>query len=129
MSAPQTDNDLKCSRCEEALDTTGFPRWCKACQNKYRRELNATRKQMQETRGYAAGVSAMRAHLVKLFNDIRGGGTFTTAEVAYYIQQCRGPFDDAKPAKLERAGEGPAGSVGRVPASGENAGDAQSDRV
>lgn len=91
---PLTADDLKCSRCEEKLDTTGFPRWCKACQNKYRRELRETRKEMQESRGYAAGVSAMREYLAREFEQRYGNqGSWTGSEIADIIRAARGPFD------------------------------------
>ena len=60
-------DDMTCSKCEKALDTEGYPKWCKACRAKYRREYEATKEEMNETRGYAAGCSAMRAFLAQYF--------------------------------------------------------------
>jgi hypothetical protein len=69
MASPETAvaADLKCSRCEQELDTEGSPRWCKKCRAKYQREYQALRKEMGESRGYAAGCSAMRAFLESYF--------------------------------------------------------------
>ncbi len=98
--APQIETAVNlCSRCDQPLDTTGFPRWCKACQTKYRKELAATKREMQESRGYAAGVSAMRDYLARQFAerygpDVRWSGT----EISQIIKQCRGPFDSSPPA-------------------------------
>ncbi len=62
-----TDVELKCSKCEKDLDTEGSPRWCKTCRAKYQREYQSLRKEMSETRGYAAGCSAMRQFLSDYF--------------------------------------------------------------
>ena len=87
----ESPEDLrKCSRCEKPLDTTGFPKWCKACQASYRREYNSTRKQMAETRGFAAGVAAMRKFLVDRFGGYRIQH-FSGPEIAGIIQRCDGP--------------------------------------
>lgn len=56
-----------CSKCEKALDTDGYPKWCKACRARYRREYESTKEEMTETRGYAAGCSAMRDFMVGYF--------------------------------------------------------------
>ncbi len=62
-------DDLTCSKCEKALDTEGYPKWCKACRAKYRREYEATKEEMTETRGYAAGCSAMRDFMAGYFQQ------------------------------------------------------------
>ncbi len=59
--------DVKCSKCEAALDTEGYPRWCKKCRATHRREYEATKKEMGETRGFAAGRSEMREFLAGYF--------------------------------------------------------------
>lgn len=81
-----------CSRCTEPLDTTGSPTWCKACRAKYQREYKALRAEMTESRGFAAGVSAMRAYLAEQFAKLGAGG-FTGSEVASLIRQSQGPFN------------------------------------
>jgi threonine synthase len=93
MSPQAVEIETKCSKCGKPGEVAVSPRWCRDCRAKYQREYERTKKEMQETRGYAAGVSAMRAHLVKIFSEIRGGGSFTAQEVAYYIQQAKGPFE------------------------------------
>ncbi len=69
MASPEiaAPADLKCSRCELELDTEGTPRWCKKCRAKYQREYQGLRKEMSETRGFAAGCSAMREFLADYF--------------------------------------------------------------
>jgi predicted amidophosphoribosyltransferase len=64
------DNDLKCSKCEKKLDTEGTPRWCKKCRADYQREYQGLKKEMSETRGYAAGCSAMREFLSDYFKSL-----------------------------------------------------------
>lgn len=81
-----------CSKCTEPLDTAGSPPWCKACRAKYQRDYKAIRAEMTESRGYAAGVSAMREHLAKRFEHL-GAGSFSGAEVAYLVRQSKGPVD------------------------------------
>jgi hypothetical protein len=69
MASPEvaTEVELKCGRCESDLDTEGSPRWCKKCRAKYQREYQSLRKEMNESRGYAAGCSAMRDFMVGYF--------------------------------------------------------------
>ena len=94
METPEEQlSETTCSRCEKPLDTTGYPLWCKACQNKYRKELKALKKQMQETRGYAAGVSAFKAYLVGKF-ALLGHSQFSAVEIAALIQQSKFPNVD-----------------------------------
>ncbi len=71
MASPEiaTEVELKCGRCTEELDTEGSPRWCKKCRAKYQREYQGLRKEMSETRGYAAGCSAMREFISTYFQQ------------------------------------------------------------
>ncbi len=64
-----TDVEVKCGRCESELDTEGSPRWCRKCRAKYQREYQGLRKEMGESRGYAAGCSAMRAFIADYFQQ------------------------------------------------------------
>lgn len=82
-----------CTKCKEPLDTEGYPLFCKACRAKYQREYQAMRKEMSESRGFCAGISAMRALLVREFNA-QGSGSFTGYEIAGLIAQCSGPSAD-----------------------------------
>jgi hypothetical protein len=78
-----------CSRCEGALDTTGAPAWCKKCRAAYQREYKRLVKDMSESRGFSAGVSALRDALVRQF--AASGGTFTGPMAANWIRHFRLP--------------------------------------
>jgi hypothetical protein len=80
-----------CSKCNGLLDTEGYPLWCKACRAKHKREYEATRKEMTESRGYAAGVAAMRDYLATRWSAYGTAGSFTGAEIAQVIRESRGP--------------------------------------
>lgn len=80
-----------CTKCESDLDTTGYPLWCKACRAKHKREYEATRKEMTESRGFAAGVTAMREYLAVNFRQYGTAGSFTGLEIAQTIMSVRGP--------------------------------------
>ena len=84
-----------CSRCGGDLDTTDYPKWCKDCRKTNKKQWEATRKEMTESRGFAAGVSAMRAYLAKNFDERYGTQTeFTGMEIAHIIRTCKGPDND-----------------------------------
>ncbi len=83
------DNEI---RCNNPLDTTGYPLWCKACRATNKRETEATKKEMTESRGYAAGVSAMRDYLAMKFGEYGAQGGFSGTEIAHYIRQSKGPM-------------------------------------
>lgn len=91
-STPDAQTPATCTKCTGPLDTEGYPKWCKACRAKHRREYEATKKEMSETRGYAAGVSAMKGHLAGHFERL-GSGSFSGYEVAALIRQSKGPAD------------------------------------
>jgi hypothetical protein len=91
VSAPAANGAVTCSKCDGALDTTGYPHWCKRCQNAYRKEYGATKNEMQETRGYAAGVSAMREFLATNFEAYLPPRIFTGAEIAHIVRTCGEP--------------------------------------
>lgn len=81
----------ECSRCEKALDTTGYPRWCKSCRAKNRREYESLRKQLAETRGFSAGSNAMRAYLADAFAEYPDFQRFSGHEIARVIRNVTGP--------------------------------------
>lgn len=81
----------KCSKCSETLDTTGYPLWCKVCRAKYRREYDGLRKEISETRGYAAGVTAMRGAIVAHFAKIGPFARLTPVEIAAMIRELPAP--------------------------------------
>src|SRR5262245_13535107 len=88
-----TLNQNPCSNCGNALDTTGYPHWCKKCRAANKRQYEATRKEMTESRGFAAGVSAMRDYLMKNFGQYGTQGSFSGIEIAEIIRRCKGPAD------------------------------------
>jgi predicted amidophosphoribosyltransferase len=80
-----------CSKCQKTLDTAGYPRWCKACRASYKSEYQDLREQMTETRGYSAGVSAMRDYLVAQFEKYGPLQTWNGQSIARIIRECTGP--------------------------------------
>lgn len=80
-----------CSRCDESLDTTGFPKWCKACRQSYNKEYKALQKQLSETRGFCAGVSAAKAFIASEFESAIRGATINGFEAARLVRACKGP--------------------------------------
>jgi len=89
--APATETVALCSKCQAPLDREGSPNWCKACRAKYQREYEGTKKQMNESKGFANGVSAMREYLAQRFAEYGTSGSFTGAEIAATIRTCKGP--------------------------------------
>ena len=87
--------ETTCSRCEKALDTTGVPLWCRACRAEYQREYKALQKQMSETRGFAAGVSAAKAFVASEFETAIRGATINGFEAARLVRACKGPVSPA----------------------------------
>lgn len=83
---------MQCSKCDGVLDTTGTPKWCRACRAKYKREYEATVKEMTESRGYAAGVSAMRDYLAQNFAKYGSCGSFSGYEISQTIKSVRFPI-------------------------------------
>ena len=98
---PQTEEQERtCSRedsgkvCGKPLDTAGYPRWCKACRSAYKSQYATLQKEMQETRGFSAGISAMRECAADMFGEY-GSGQFSGYEVAGMIRQMPGPIKPA----------------------------------
>lgn len=75
-------------RCENALDTEGSPKWCKKCRATYRREYEALKDQMRESRGYGRGVTALRNYLAEEF-EVHGSGSFSGYEIAHLIRNAQ----------------------------------------
>lgn len=75
-----------CTKCGATLDTKGYPLWCKKCQAAYRRDYSALRKEMSESRGYAAGVSAFRDHIARKFEAIGTSATFNGSVAAKWVR-------------------------------------------
>ncbi len=79
-----------CTKCNGARDTTGFPKWCKSCRAAYHREYKELKEGMSETRGFSAGISAMRDCMATEFERL-GSGMFAGYEIAELIRQAPGP--------------------------------------
>lgn len=84
------DEQQVCTKCEAPRDTTGYPLWCTKCRTKHKREYEATKREMTESRGYATGVTAMRRYLAERFRQY-GSGSFTGYEIAATILNVKGP--------------------------------------
>jgi hypothetical protein len=80
----------KCSKCEAVLDSEGYPKWCLACRAKNRREYEATKKEMNETRGFSAGSSAMR-HAAAEYFKLFGNAKFSGIEIWSMLRSVPGP--------------------------------------
>ena len=81
----------KCTKCDGPLDTTSYPLWCLKCRAAHRREYEATKKEMSESRGFAAGMNAMREYLARNFRQYGSAGSFTGYEIADTILRAKGP--------------------------------------
>ncbi len=79
-----------CSKCEADLDTNGFPRWCRKCRLAYKREYQALKAEMAETRGFAGGIEAMRTFLAERF-EVYKIQRFSGPEIADVIRRCEAP--------------------------------------
>jgi hypothetical protein len=95
----ESANATECSKCHGALDTTGYPRWCKACANKYRQETRPLGKKIARSAGFAAGAEAMRKYLADEF-EARFPKTsiqrFSGPEIAYTIRNVSAPAPPAE---------------------------------
>ncbi len=80
-----------CTKCgQNPRDTDSYPKWCKACRSAYKKEAAELRAAVSETRGFSAGISAMRDCLANEFERL-GSGMFAAYEVADLIRQAPGP--------------------------------------
>jgi hypothetical protein len=93
MAIPEETNieDKNCSRCQAVLDTTGYPLWCKKCRAANKREYEATRKEMSESRGFRSGVAAAKGFLASEFRRAIGPALISGTEAAQLVEICRGP--------------------------------------
>lgn len=82
-----------CSRCEGPRDTEGYPKWCKECRAKYRREFRDTEKEMRESRGFAAGCTAMRNAIAIRFQGY-GSAIFSGVEAGHIAMKTTSPGDE-----------------------------------
>jgi len=81
----ETTVTAECSKCEGVLDTTAYPRWCRKCRAEHKREYERTKKEMSETRGFAAGASAMQAALAARVSSL-GNGKFSGLQLSRWIR-------------------------------------------
>jgi len=89
MTATEAAAETKtCSKCEATLDTTGNPQWCKKCRAKNQREYERTRKEMAESRGFSAGVSAAKDFLAREFEGKIRGAMISGNEAARLVRLC-----------------------------------------
>src|SRR3974390_571932 len=82
----------QCTKCGAPFHGDGKQKWCKPCLAKYQGEYQATKGAMAESRGYCAGVSAMRHAICERFRVFRAG-MFSGLEVAEMVRKMPGPGD------------------------------------
>ncbi len=78
-----------CSKCQEPLDTAGYPKWCKSCRAKYKRGYEDAKEKLT----FGEGVAAMRDVLADEFERL-GTGSFQAYECADLIRRAPGPILD-----------------------------------
>jgi hypothetical protein len=83
--------ELKCGKCGDNLDTTGYPLWCKSCRAKYKREYEETKSGMVEHSAYLRGADAMRAKLLEEISKQHPMGQVTVGSVAAWIAETKRP--------------------------------------
>lgn len=83
-----------CSKCKTRprADSISTNPWCLECRAEYAREYRALKKEMRESRGYAAGQSAMRDHLA-LMLDRLGSSMINAHDTAQWIRKQTVPED------------------------------------
>ena len=100
MGAPMDNERMLCSRCEEILDTSGSPKWCRKCRAKYQREYQLLRMEMASSGGFIKGREAMRQIIVAEFDKL-ASGKFSGCEIADLVAQMPGPqVTDEEPEKI-----------------------------
>lgn len=93
MEAEEIIDPNACTRCEGPRDTVGYPKWCKECRAKYKREFRATEKEMRESRGFAAGCTAMK-HAIAVRFQTFGSAQFSGIEAAHIAMKTGHPGDE-----------------------------------
>ena len=81
----------KCGTNPRATEAGNNP-WCKECRAAYQKSYSDAKAKMTESRGFAAGVTAMRWALARRFESF-GRGMFSGLEVADVIRKAPGPGD------------------------------------
>jgi hypothetical protein len=90
---PTTEKLEKCANkgCSNDLDTTGKPKWCKACRAAYQRERQILYAQDSEKIGFNAGVIAMRNSLLSILLGANPNGRMLVHEVASFVSKAELP--------------------------------------
>lgn len=87
---PQKQESEKCNKCSAPIDTTGYPKWCKACRAKYKREYTDTVEAMTAARAFNQGVDAFRETLAMEFAR-HGKAPLTGTQVSWIISNSPRP--------------------------------------
>jgi|HubBroStandDraft_1064217.scaffolds.fasta_scaffold98029_2 hypothetical protein len=89
-ASPATE---KCANkgCSNDLDTTGKPKWCRACRAAYQRERQILYAQDSEKIGFNAGAIAMRNSLLAVLLQAHPNGRMLVHEVASFISTAELP--------------------------------------
>ena len=90
MSEATANKVDKCSKCGADRDTKGYPKWCKACRNKYQAEARESEDWRVERRGILRGILAMRQHIAAHFRQW-AGRPFMGAEIGAIVDELPGP--------------------------------------
>jgi hypothetical protein len=80
-----TETAVVCTKCGANLDTEGYPKWCKSCRSKYRREYDATKETMIEQQAFARGARAMQSQLMVEAFKAHPGGFVVWGQVQSWI--------------------------------------------
>lgn len=85
------DEETTCSLCDAALDTTGYPLWCKECRTKRKRALKEAHAQMATGKGFAAGAEQLRAAQIAKLNEMSSWATLEVSDVISWIREFPAP--------------------------------------
>jgi predicted amidophosphoribosyltransferase len=88
-----------CSKCHEALDTAGYPRWCRRCRAKYKREYEETRDRQADVQAYLRGAAAFKADVLAVLRSKPAAGLLTIGDFARWLSEH--PAPDYTPAITE----------------------------
>ena len=83
----------KCANrgCSNPLDTTGRPKWCKACKSRYQREWQVLRAEETEAIGWRRGAEAMKAVLLTAMLNAHPNGRLLVHEVVKFLNDAELP--------------------------------------
>ena len=97
-AAKERKDLILCSKCGKnpRADQDGTNPWCLECRAEYQRSYNGLKIEMSESRGFCAGVTAMRHQVIAFFSQWPSAH-FSGTEIAVKVQQMPGPGDLQKP--------------------------------